>query len=552
MADVDTSIYNKFLPPPTAMDPLKTFGQVVGIQNAQQQNKLLQQTQDLRSATGEAAIASTERATGAFDFNKYQGLTGSDPRSAWNQPDIIAQAATNQKAQADAQVAMLASKQAHVEAANGYISATLGNPALGKTDQYDTIVKTINDMWSHNANLGTPAERDALIAQVPKGDPLGQKQFVLNAANQNFAIQRKLEPLLAQGYGTPVQVDTGQKVLGGTQASPTQGGALNVPAQTGVQRVTGPDFNAGFQRITVPEIDSASGQTKLGPDGKPTGVYQDVYVPRGQLPGASGVAGPFVAGPSVVPPAGSPPQLAAPATAGSGITGTRPASGQAPVAAPPSGAVLAAPPPGVSESQNADVTRYKGDQAAIPVRQTNVQSLQKAQVALDALAGPLGTGKGTETLAGLKSVLSSLGIGFNDSTLNRDEAKKYLLDYAKGQGAAAHSDQQLNAALGSNASTEISNAAALDVVKTNIGRERQAIAQVQEHANPTGIGYGQHAANFANSTDPRAFAWNQYSHPEQQKILSGLDKAGRTKFAASLQIAAKYGFAQPEGASGGQ
>lgn len=521
MAEVDTSIY-KTTPPP-AFNPLATYGQVVGIQNAQGQNRLLQQQQDLRAGMGDAIRGAVDPETGKVDTNKLLATIGQDPRTAWNFGDVNAQTQSNVSATASAQQEQLKNTLAHVQAANGFIGSLIGNPKLGQVNMHDDIVKAINDMAAHGASMMDPQTQQNLIASIPQ-DPAGQLQMVRDKANQNLSLQGQIQQVL----GPPSPTNTGAQTS--ILRTPAAGGAPQVVGA--LTNTTGPETQAALVPVYQKQAD---------------GTYQQVMVPRSALPGASGVAG-GGGGPAVAPtPAARTQPPAAPATGA-----PSPVSAATPPAAVSGGATLAAPPPGVTESQQADVTKYKADQALIPEHATNVQSLQKAQVALEALQGPLGTGKGTDTLAHLKSVMSSLGIGFNDSTLNRDEAKKYLTDYARKQGAAAHSDLQLEAAQGSNASTDISNAAALDVVKTNIGRERQAIAQVQEHANPTGIGYGSHASSFATKTDPRAFAWNEYSHEEQQKIIGSLSAPAKAKLVASLKIASKYGFVQPEGANGGQ
>lgn len=526
MAEVDTSIYKNQTPP---LNPLTAFGQVVGIANAQGQNRLLQQQQDLRAGMGDAIRGAVDPETGKVDTNKLLATVGQDPRTAWNFGDVNAQTQGNVTATAQAEQEQLKNGLAHTQAANGIISGVLGNPNLGKTDMRDQIVNGVFDLVDHSGGkLTAKMARDTIIPSIP-ADPAGQLQWVRDKANQNLALQGKLEQVL----GTPTMTNTGPSIV--QTRTPTAGGPMTTTGALGT--ATDPTTRAQLVPTFVQQAD---------------GTYQQVMVPRGSLPGASGV---FPGGGTSAPPvAPTPPAAtAAPATLPP-FDANRPAPGQVQPGTAPgaAGAILAAPPPGVTESQQADVTKYKADQALIPEHATNVQSLQKAQVALEALQGPLGTGKGTDTLAHLKSVMSSLGIGFNDSTLNRDEAKKYLTDYARKQGAAAHSDLQLEAAQGSNASTDISNAAALDVVKTNIGRERQAIAQVQEHANPTGIGYGSHASSFATKTDPRAFAWNEYSHEEQQKIIGSLSAPAKAKLVASLKIASKYGFVQPEGANGGQ
>lgn len=518
MTDVDTSIYKSNQPPPAPINPLQMYGQVVATKNALAQNKLLQQQQDLRSGMTAATQASVDPVTGQVDSNKLLGLISQDPRTAWNFGDVNAQTQANTQATAQAQKAQLENGLAHVQAVNSTISGVLGDPGLGKVDMKKKIIGGIVDIVGADGAMLSPQAAAAQIQQIPD-DPAGQLAFVRGHANQNLALQGKLEQIL----GSPTYVSTGAQTI--QQRTPTVGGA---PMTTGaLTNTTSPETNAAL--VTTYQK-------------QPDGTFQAIQVPRSSLPGASGVAG--GGGGPVAPPMPAAPS--APQQPSGATPGPQAASSPA-----PSG-ILAAPPPGVNESQGADIAKFKTDQAAIPTHATNVQSLQKAQTALEALSGPFGTGKGTEGLAHLRSVITSL-TGYNDaSTMSYDEAKKYLLDYAKSQGAAAHSDQQLNAALGSNASTDISNKAALDVVKTNIGRERQAIAQVQENANPTGIGYGAHAAKFATATDPRAFAWNEYSYDEQQKIIKSLTPAQKSKLVNSLNIAKKYGFTQPEGANGQQ
>lgn len=518
---VDTSIYQTTPPP----NPLETYGKLIGIKNAQAQNKLLQQQIDMRAGLTSAYQGATDPTTGAIDPNRLLSATGQDPRTAGFQGDINAQAQANTKATAEAQQAQLQNIMAHTQAANAIISSTLSDPGLGKVDLRDKIVQGIQALSTHGDSMMTGATQKQLVDSVP-ADPQGQYQWIQQKAAENSAIQGKVGDILQRTYGSPVTVDNGQRVIGGVQAPVNPqagGGALAIPQQAGVQKVTTPGENAALQPTYQQQ---------------PDGTYQAVQVPRSALPGASGVAG----APQGMPGSGAPAnRLMAPQAA--------------PVA--PAGQILGAPPAGVKESQEADIAKFKSDQAAIPLHATNVQSLQKAQTALQALSDASlvkggGTGAGTSTLAHLRSVVTSLTGAADANTMNYDEAKKYLTDYARQQGAAAHSDLQLQAAQGSNASTDISNAAALDVVKTNIGRERQAIAQVQENPNPTGIGYEAHASSFATSTDPRAFAWNEYNSDEQQKIIKSLTPTAKAKLVASLKIANKYGFTQPEGANGQQ
>lgn len=516
MAGVDTSIYNTTPPPP--FNPLQTYGQVVGIQNAQQQNRLLQQQADMRTGLAQQYNAAVDPTTGQLNQNKLLAGSAADPRTAGYYGEINQQTQANTTATAAAQQEQLKNELAHIQAGNSFIGSLIGDPQLGQADLHDKIVKTINDMAAHGSSMMDPQTQANLIASIPH-DPQGQLQMVRDKANQNLSMQGQI-----------------QQVLGGVQPIGTGAGTtlVRTPAAGGAPQQVGTLTNT-----TSPET-----QAQLVPTWvkQPDGTYQQVQVPRSTLPGASGVAG---GGQPASPPQATPAPAAAPQMPGAAAPGNRLAAPAAAPVAPPAGPapILAAPPPGVTSSQDADVTRYKADQALIPQHATNVQSLQKAQGALMAV----GTGKGSGSLNTMLSYINTLDPSGTVAARiqNYDEAKKYLTDYARQQGAAAHSDLQLQAAEGSNASTDISNAAALDVVKTNIGRERQAIAQVQEQPNGTGIGYGKNAANFATSTDPRAFAWDQYTPDERTKILSGLKGAALQKFKDSIVIAARNGLISP-------
>lgn len=203
--------------------------------------------------------------------------------------------------------------------------------------------------------------------------------------------------------------------------------------------------------------------------------------------------------------------------------------------------------PGETDAMKVDTERYKTDQAGIPDRQTSVQTLGKALHALDLT----GSGKGAETLYQMRSFLSTLtpewanALGFKPweiSTMNYDLAHKYMTDYARGI-ATGGTDQARAMAAASNASTSISPEAARDVLKTNVGRERQRIAQVMDAPDSTsGKGYGSHAAKFATDTDPRAFAFDHYSPAERKALLASMSKSERKRFDRSLEVADKHGL----------
>jgi hypothetical protein len=336
------------------------------------------------------------------------------------------------------------------------------------------------------------------------------------SANASVGRQRMMQNItaqeaLARGNGiTGSQTGPGGVTTGTLQNSQT--GAVSSPPQQGAPLGLSPGEMAAETPIY-----------KKMPDG----TYQPVLDPRSNRPGVPGarVAPNYNGQPN--PLLGDIPN---------------PQDGNTPPAASPA---LTAPPQGQPERVAADVGKFKQDQFAIPGGQQNVQSLQKAQVALEAS----NTGRSSEGVHNMLATMQTLGIptlGMADSVASYDLAHKYLLDYARKSGAAAHSDLQLQSSEGANASTGINQQAALDVVHTNIGRERQAIAQNME-APQTGIGYGAHTSKFATATDPRGFALDAYKpadlNPDDPKSMVGkMTPAERAKFYKSAGIAQRLGL----------
>lgn len=179
-------------------------------------------------------------------------------------------------------------------------------------------------------------------------------------------------------------------------------------------------------------------------------------------------------------------------------------------------------PMGTQEQLASDQKSYQTDKQQVPVLTTGTQSLNKALDALNAVA----TGAGTEGLARMRSYAVSLGNvlgvdtrGVNVQDMNRAELEKYLVSYAQQSSNAGRSDEALTAAFKSNASGSINNAAAQDVVRTNIGRDRQTIAATMTQQNPQGAGYTTHKTDYATNTDPRGFAWDTYTDAQKAQIV---------------------------------
>lgn len=206
-------------------------------------------------------------------------------------------------------------------------------------------------------------------------------------------------------------------------------------------------------------------------------------------------------------------------------------------------------PQGQEAQLKNDQESYNQDLKAVPDLQTGVQSLGKALDALNAVA----TGSGTAELAKARAFAVGLGNivglgtgGVNVQDMNRAEVNKYLTDYARMQGSAGRSDAGLEAAFKSNASGDINNAAAQDVVRTNIGRDLRKIAAAKVgQTNPSGSGYNNNKSNYFLNTDPRGFAWDSYTQAQQQAILKEVGPPGsaaRNKLAGAIADAKKLGM----------
>lgn len=361
-----------------------------------------------------------------------------------------------------------------------------------------------------------PHNAQSVLTGMPTGDDpqsMATRQHILQTLGQQIsAPQQRLENAL----GSPGTMANGQVVQPGMV-----GGRLG--QNPGAFSPSG----AGVQQYPS-RTDLLTQQTGVNPDG--------TLVVR-PLASQAGLQG----RPDLTGPAGQPPG------AGTGLY-PAPASPPAPL---PGGGVPTGLSPQQTAANAADQAQYRTELGAVPTGQTNIQNLQKAQHALELIT----TGRGTGTLNSMKALVTSVASGFGTApplmigsdNEQYDTAHKYLLDYARKSGSAGGSDAQLQAALGANAGTDINEQAALGVVKTNIGRERQKIAQVQSFADPTGAGYGQAASQFSSGTDPRAFAWDAYTPAERQKIVGGLDKPGLAKLDRSLAVAARLKLIQVPG-----
>lgn len=199
------------------------------------------------------------------------------------------------------------------------------------------------------------------------------------------------------------------------------------------------------------------------------------------------------------------------------------------------------------------------DLAAARQRETNFQRdilpLTKAIPALEAL-GQQKTGVGSEQMNEIRSFLVTLGMADAQSvedTKLYDEARKYLTQYAQTVGDTGTNDK-LAASFAGNPSTNISNAAAVDVAKTALALRKLQNAQLMafEASGLPESQFTKFAAQFNASQDPRAFGLDMMSDEARSNLINGLKGDDRSKFARSLRTAIDLGLVAAPGTANGQ
>lgn len=377
----------------------------------------------------------------------------------------------------------------------------------------------------------TPDIAQVEIQNMPT-DPAQIPQYLQTLNTRVLDAQGKFSEI----YGTPSTISNGSSILPVT-ASPITGIR---PIGAPIPQTTSPSERADLVQTT-----DAQGRTVLVPKGQmlqQAGVNPLTAVPETApaSPANQLVPPPMPVQQQDLPPAGAPQQ-------------------QAPVQAAqsqPSVGVVTSPPAGEVEAQSkvaqASSEQYSQDTARERSYQQDIVPLQKVLPALEAL-GTTGTGPGTEQIQEIKSFLTSMGIiAPTEELKGYDEARKYLVQYARGAGDTGTNDK-LAAAFAGNPSLGISNAAAQDVVKTALSLRRMQNAQIRAFAS-TGqspSGYGKWSAQWNADNDPVAYGFDLMKGPERAKYFKGLSAPEKQKFLQSLQTATSLGIVAPPSVNDG-
>jgi hypothetical protein len=381
---------------------------------------------------------------------------------------------------------------------NDAASGILSDPELGKTD-------VTKKLWD---TLGRLTKGDAMTAQHAVQF---MQQFPTDPVRQREAIQG----VHAQTLGA---WERGKAYLGTVEGVGTGGGTklIQQPAFGGA-----PPREIGY----IPNTLSPQ-TTQVNPD------LSQSYV--------GGTGNPPIQLPSA--PAAAPARASRPAPAA--------ATPATPKAAPQP--VMSAPAPGEAEAK----TKAGGAGGAMladeRVRASNfrreVYPLEQAIPALERL-GKTGTGPGTEEVNKIKSFLQSVGVPGIDVNKIKDfdEAHKYLTDWVTANGDSSTNDK-LAAAFASNASTKISNAAAVDVAKAALSLRRMKQAQLEEF-EASGLPesqYGKWAAKWNREQDPRVYGWDYMNDSQKKAFLQSVTGPKRDMIIMQLHRAADNGFVNPQ------
>ena len=442
--------------------------------------------------------------------------------------------------------AALANAQNHV----GYIINGM-TPLLAKGANVTAadVAQEGSNLVAETKGRVSAQEIASFVGQLPTDGAgiqasLQQHLLRLQSANDRIATLRGQPTAIATGGGT--QLGTRNAFTGAYQPQGGPSGYVpNTLSPEGAAASTPGPVNPLTGAVTTITTGERAEQAGLAPAGTYTGrgggAIPVTVLPNGRItkrPQSTG--GAFMSSPSSLPPAGA---------AGGFGAGTS--------ATMPSGAIQTAPSPG-----QATALKTSGDQfaAAGQTMATYAQQQQQLSSALDGLKST-NTGPGTESRQAIASYMLALPGGIGQylpgvdpkSIQAYDEANKYLTQTASGSPNAARSDAGLNTALASSPSVHISNAAAQDVLKANIGFRRAEMANYAAFQK-TGLDPGQFTGWLAQRNqqiDPRAYSVDLLSPQQRQTAMAGMSPAAKTKFLGTVRDAIGSGIIDPNALAGG-
>lgn len=163
---------------------LGPVGQVVGIQNAMNQNLLFQQTYRARQAMGVLAQQAVDPETGQMDYNKYGTLISQHPETAWMAPEVLNELAQKQLIQTETmnqQLDIAAKRQAAIGAAANSVATQKGDNV-----KLSDLAGPMSDLVSQGffSPKDAVAQLSGWASEGLKGPQLRQRLLQISAAAQ--------------------------------------------------------------------------------------------------------------------------------------------------------------------------------------------------------------------------------------------------------------------------------------------------------------------------------------------------------------------------------
>lgn len=381
----------------------------------------------------------------------------------------------------------------HLDAVHQTVGALAANPNATVDDAH----RALGDLVSAGMIRPDEAQRYAGQVEQMRANPAAFRNFLNGKVNE---LQNGRD-LFHATYGTPDTQDLGDNLLTRT-VSPTMGvrsiavSPLTLKPQDKATRL--PTFQNG-QAGSTPTSSSVDryGNARPAPISSP------------QAGGAGGAT----------------------AMAPSGFTPTAPALGQTRVA-------------------EGGADQYVRDLQSAAGSASELSGLQSALGNLRNL-GAEGTGPGAEGRKRVASFLNAAGLGRLPGVDPKriedlDEAAAYLNSAAKSGTLNAAPGQAPGAGAPTTPNLDISQPAAVNLVRAQIGLKRQQQAMARSYqGQDSGAGYANHAATFAGDQDTRAYSFDLRTPEEKQKLLQSLgpkDGAPYKKFIKSLRTAHDMGL----------
>ncbi len=470
---------------------------LIGLQGNLLQQQQLQQQMDANIAASEAMKRATDPVTGKLDQSKFAALMSQGP-GAYNLPTYLKNATELENLQLETQAKRFDLQQKQLGFWNGQLGALMSK---GRNVSTKDVLQSL----SNGLALGmiTPDQAKQYADAIPSSP------------------DERAEWIKQHWIGLQSAKDQANVLIPNVQAVDSGGATQMIPLDPLTGQVKG---GVTVVPKTLSPGELAQNVTVIGPKGEQRVITKEQQL--AQLGGAGQNAG----------------------SAG-GYTG-RYATNQAALGAGGiSGVGLQASlAPGEAEAMQA-VGKGSGDQYVADSAAANRSGERLFQLdkALQALQGAT-TGRGSEALNNFKSYLQTVGIpGLDvDKIKDYDEASKYLTQYATGQASkfGSGTDQQLAATLSGNASTGISNLAAQDVVKANIGLElmRQAQLQAFNESGLTPAQYQKFSTQWNKEQDPRVFIWDILSKDQKQKAFDSMSEGKRKQFSERYNAAYRNGW----------